>query len=127
MNEIPLKKKILIVDDAPANISILVEVLKSDYKIAPALNGEKALKLAQAGNPPDLILLDIMMPGIDGYEVCRRLQADESTKGIPVIFLSGKDSEDERQQGIELGAVDYITKPIDPARVKVTVKKHLSA
>jgi putative two-component system response regulator len=81
--------------------------------------------LAHADNPPDLILLDIMIPGIDGYEVCRRLQADDSTKGIPVIFLSGKDSEDERQKGIELGAVDYITKSIDPSVVLEKVGEHL--
>lgn len=125
MNEVPLKKKILIVDDAPENISILVAILKSDYKVVPAINGEKALKLANADNPPDLILLDIMMPGMDGYQVCETLKADDTTKGIPVIFLSGKDSDDEMKKGIELGAVDYITKPIEPSIVLAKVEKHL--
>jgi cyclic di-GMP phosphodiesterase len=125
MSDLPEKRKILIVDDARENIAILIETLKSDYKVVPALDGEKALKMANAENPPDLILLDIMMPGIDGYEVCRRLQVDGSTKGIPVIFLSGKDSEDERQKGIEIGAVDYITKPIDPSVVIAKVSEHL--
>jgi putative two-component system response regulator len=125
MSDLSGKKKILIVDDARENIAILVETLKAEYKVVPALNGEKALKLASSENPPDLILLDIMMPGIDGHEVCRRLQADVSTKGIPVIFLSGKDSEDEKQKGIELGAVDYITKPIDPSVVTEKVKSHI--
>ena len=125
MSDLPVKKKILIVDDARENIAILVETLKSDYKVVPALDGEKALKLAQADNHPDLILLDIMMPGIDGYEVCKRLKEDEGTREIPVIFLSGKDSEDEQKKGLALGAIDYITKPIDPSVVQEKVKNHI--
>ena len=125
MNEVPLKKKILIVDDAPENISILVAILKSNYKVVPAINGEKALKLATADNPPDLILMDIMMPGMNGYQVCETLKADDTTKCIPVIFLSGKDSDTEMKKGIELGAVDYITKPIEPSIVMAKVGKHL--
>ncbi|CAN2042663.1 putative cyclic di-GMP phosphodiesterase VC_1348 [Candidatus Magnetomoraceae bacterium gMMP-15] len=119
------KQKILVVDDTPTNIDILIETLKSNYKIIAALNGEKALKLVNSKNPPDLILLDIMMPGIDGYEVCKRLKADENTKDIPVIFVTAMDEIQDEAKGLELGAVDYLTKPISPSIVKARVRNHL--
>ena len=107
--------KILIVDDGPENIDVLGEVLRPHYKHNVALNGEKALALAKADNPPDLILLDIMMAGMDGYEVCRRLKAEEKTNKIPVIFVTGMSDVDDETAGFEAGAVDYITKPISPS------------
>ena len=120
-----LKQKILVVDDTPENIDILVGVLKSEYKIFAARDGEKAIKFAQGNNPPDLILLDIMMPDIDGYEVCRRLKADEATKNIPIIFVTAMGDVEDETRGLELGAVDYIIKPISPPIVKARVNNHL--
>lgn len=125
MNSSLNKQKILVVDDTPENIDVLMGVLKSDYKMVAARDGEKALKLVQGGNPPDLILLDIMMPGMDGYEVCARLKADESTSKIPVIFVTAKGEVEDETKGLELGAVDYITKPISPPIVQARVKNHL--
>lgn len=117
-------QKILIVDDTPENIDVLNGVL-ADYKRSVATNGGKALQIARSANPPDLILLDIMMPEMDGYEVCRRLKADEKTKKIPVIFLTAMTEEESEKKGLELGAVDYITKPISPPIVQERVKTHL--
>lgn len=113
------------VDDVVENVDILMETLKYDYKMVAALNGEKAMKLVQSKNPPDLILLDVMMPGIDGYEVCRRLKSDETTKNIPIVFLTALDQEKDEAQGLELGAVDYITKPFNPDLVKTRVRNHM--
>ena len=117
------KKKILIVEDERLNIKILLETLKAEYKTLVAINGEEGL--GRALSKPDLILLDIMMPGIDGYEVCRRLKADEQTKDIPVIFITAMSDVGYEKKGLELGAVDYITKPISPPIVKARVKHHL--
>ena len=119
------KQQILVVDDTPENIDILMGVLREEYKMVPARNGEKALQLAKSDNPPDIILLDIMMPGIDGYEVCRKLKKDEKTKKIPVIFVTTKGEVEDETYGLELGAVDYITKPISPPIVKARVRNHL--
>lgn len=116
---------ILIVDDEPANISLLNEVLKSDYQIIVAKDGKKAIIAAQATRPPDLILLDIMMPELDGHEVLRRLKKNDSTKNIPVIFVTSKSKEEDETRGLEMGAVDYIPKPFNPAVVKARVKAHL--
>lgn len=117
---------VLVVDDIPNNIALLGALLKDDYRVKVANNGLRALSITRAADPPDLILLDIMMPGMDGYEVCRQLKADPSTKEIPVIFLTARtDLEDERK-GLELGAVDYITKPFSPAIVKIRVRIHLA-
>lgn len=116
---------ILVVDDTPDNLAVLSSLLKDDYRVKVASNGEKALKIAAGDNPPDLILLDIMMPGLDGYEVCRRLKADPRTHYIPVIFLTAKSEIDAEKMGLELGAVDYITKPISPPIVLARVKTHL--
>ncbi len=119
------QSKILIVDDTPENIDVLGEVLKPHYKRSVAMNGEKALRLAAAKEPPDLILLDIMMPDLDGYEVCRRLKADAATRDIPIIFVTAKSEVEDETQGFELGAVDYITKPISPPIVLARVKTQL--
>lgn len=118
------KQTILIVDDTSSNIDILRGVLSQDYKIKAVLSGEQAFKIIAKGHP-DLILLDIMMPGMDGYEVCRRLKSDMATKKIPVIFLTAKTEVEDETKGFELGAADYITKPISPPVVKARVKSHL--
>ncbi len=116
-------KRILLVDDTPENIDILGEVLKG-YKKSVALNGEKALKIVRL-KKPDLILLDIMMPEMDGFEVCRRLKSDPETADIPVIFITAKNSVEDETRGLELGAVDFIPKPISPPVVLARVKNQL--
>jgi len=116
---------VLVVDDAPENIDLLDGVLNQDYQVKVALNGKKALKVAGSENPPDIILLDIEMPGLDGYEVCRRLKANPQTQDIPIVFVTAKSDETDETKGLEIGAVDYITKPISPAIVKARVKNHL--
>jgi CheY-like chemotaxis protein len=126
MDDAQEKKKILIVDDTPANIQILVEVLKDEYTTIVAVNGEKALRLAAKDPAPDLILLDVMMPVMDGYEACAKLKADEKTRDIPVVFVTAKSEVEDELKGFELGAVDYITKPISPPLVKARVKTHLA-
>ena len=113
------------VDDTPDNLSLMSGLLKDEYNVRLANGGERALKIAQSDTPPDLILLDIMMPEMDGYEVCRRLKMDVKTRDIPVIFLTAKSEESDETKGLELGAVDYITKPISPPIVAARVKTHL--
>jgi len=120
------KKTILVVDDTPENIDVLFGVLSEDYKVKAAPNGAKALKIAQSEKPPDLILLDIMMPEMDGYEVCRLLKEDERTGDIPVIFVTAKTETEDENKGFEVGAVDYIIKPISPPIVRARVKTHLA-
>ena len=122
----PEKATILIVDDTPANLALLSEALKSDYRTRVAMNGEKALKIAFSASPPDLILLDIMMPGIDGYEVCRRLKADAATRNIPVIFVTAMIDAEDETKGLELGGVDYVSWPTSASIVKARVKAHLA-
>ncbi len=117
--------KLLIVDDEPLNLNVLVELFKAEFKLAVAKNGDQALQRVADTPAPDLILLDIMMPGMDGYEVCRRLKADEKTHDIPVIFVTAMGEVQDETRGLELGAVDYITKPISPPIVKARVKNHL--
>jgi CheY-like chemotaxis protein len=119
------QQKILVVDDEPINIDVLGGLLKQDYRLIVAKNGERALKAAQSGNP-DLILLDIMMPDMDGYEVCRRLKADKSTREIPVIFITAMNQAGDETLGFELGAADYITKPVSPPILKARVKTQLA-
>lgn len=119
------KQKVLIVDDERLNINVLSDLLKPDYKIMAAINGFQALKAARSENPPDLILLDVMMPDLDGYEVCRQLKADESTREIPIIFVTAMGQEADEKKGLELGAVDYITKPISPAIVEARVRTQI--
>ncbi len=118
------KHKILFVDDVPTNIKVLLEVLKNDYKIIFAQSGPEALDLARSSNP-DLILLDIMMPEMSGYEVCTQLKADKKTRDIPVIFATALDDEEDETKGFDLGAVDYITKPFSLPIVKARIKTHL--
>ena len=120
------KATILVVDDTPDNLTLMSNLLKNNYKVKIANRGEKALKIATSTSPPDLILLDIMMPGMDGYEVCQRLKHDPITMNIPVIFLTAKTDVDDERKGLELGAVDYITKPISPPIVLARVKNHLA-
>jgi len=120
------KQTVLVVDDTPENIDVLSGVLRDDYRVKAALNGERALKIANAESKPDIILLDIMMPEIDGYEVCRQLKANPATQKIPVIFITAKNQEADEQKGFEIGAVDYITKPISPPIVKARVSTQLA-
>jgi len=126
MNTTKNKSLVLIVDDIPENIDHLGSILSQDYKIKVAVNGEKALHIARAKNPPDIILLDIIMPGMDGYEVCRRLKADPKTRDIPIIFVTAKSDESDETKGLKLGAVDYITKPISPPIVLARINTHLT-
>src|SRR5499427_5992310 len=119
------KKVVLVVDDAPANIRVVNEILRSSYRVRVATSGAKALELANESPGPDLILLDVVMPGMDGYEVCGRLKANPATKDIPVIFLTGQTETEDETRGFEVGAVDYIHKPFSPAVVKARVHTHL--
>ncbi len=120
------KQTILIVDDISDNIDVLSSVLRSQYKVKAALNGERALKISTGDSQPDMILLDIMMPEMDGYEVCRRLKENPATAKIPVIFVTAKNQEADEKRGLGLGAVDYITKPISPPLVLARVHTHLA-
>jgi sigma-B regulation protein RsbU (phosphoserine phosphatase) len=118
--------RVLLVDDAKANLDILVEGLKSDHKLSLALNGEMALQIA-ARTPPDLVLLDIMMPGLDGYEVCRRLRQMPETAEVPIMFLSSLEEVQNKTRGFEAGANDYLTKPFEMLEVKARVRSLLKA
>lgn len=120
------KKTILVVDDTPDNLALMSGLLKNDYKVKVANSGEKALRIAGAEPQPDLILLDIMMPGMDGYEVCQILKGNPDTATIPIIFLTAKVEVEDEKKGLELGAVDYITKPVSPPIVLARVKNHLA-
>jgi serine phosphatase RsbU (regulator of sigma subunit) len=120
------KKVVLVVDDAPSNIRIVNEILHKTYTVKIATNGVKALELASTPPAPDLILLDVVMPGMDGYEVCVHLKSDLATKEIPVIFLTGQTEITEETRGFEAGAVDYIHKPFSPAVVAARVHTHLA-
>jgi len=120
------KATILVVDDAPDNLALLSNLLKNDYKVKIANSGERALQIAMSDTPPNLILLDIVMPGMDGYEVCQRLKRDPRTVNIPVIFVTARTEVADERKGLELGAIDYITKPISPPIVMVRVKNHLA-
>ena len=123
---LPLAQKtILIVDDTPINIGVISGALKDSFATKVATSGEKALAIASGKEKPDLILLDILMPEMDGYEVCRRLKADPDTRDIPVIFLTSQTEAEDETKGFEVGAVDYIHKPFSPAVVKARVRTHL--
>ncbi len=116
---------ILVVDDAPENIKVLSGILSDDYKVKVALSGEKALNIANGKDHPDLVLLDVMMPEMDGFEVCRRLKNNPVTKDIPVIFVTAKGEVVDEQTGFEVGCVDYITKPVSPPIVEARVKSQI--
>ena len=120
------KPMILVVDDAPDSLTLLNALLRDEYKVKVANSGERALAIANSESQPDLILLDIMMPEMDGYEVCERLKGDSHTRHIPVMFLTAKSEEADEQRGLDLGAVDYITKPIKGAIVKTRVRTQLA-
>ena len=124
-NDQPEKKVILTVDDTPDNIALVSGLLKELYHVRVATNGKDALHIAFSSDPPDLILLDIMMPGMDGYEVCRQLKSDSQTSEIPVIFLTTKSDVADEEKGFELGAVDYVTKPISPPLLLARIRTHL--
>jgi sigma-B regulation protein RsbU (phosphoserine phosphatase) len=119
------QKSILIVDDTPINIGVISGALKDTYKTKVATSGEKALAIANGSDKPDLILLDVMMPEMDGYEVCRRLKANPETRDIPVIFLTGQTGTEDETMGFEVGAVDYIHKPFSEPVVKARVRTHM--
>ncbi len=119
------KPVVLVVDDEETNIDILLGVLGDDYDVSVAMDGPSALESVNEGLP-DLILLDIMMPGMDGYEVCRKLKADQKTRDVPVIFVTAMTEVEDENMGFEVGAVDYITKPISPSIVLARVKTHLA-
>jgi len=120
------KATILVVDDDPGNLALMSNMLKDDYKVKVANGGEKALKIAASDSPPDLIMLDIVMPGMDGFEVCRQLKNNPETMDIPVIFLTARTEEEDENKGLELGAIDYISKPVRLPIVMARVKNHLA-
>src|SRR5271169_4723813 len=125
MAETAVQKMILIVDDTPINIGVISGALKDSFATNVATSGERALAIAGGKDKPDLILLDIMMPEMDGYEVCRRLKANTDTRDIPVIFLTSQTEAEDETKGFEVGAVDYIHKPFSAAVVKARVRTHL--
>ncbi len=120
------KPVVLVVDDTVANIRILDDLLRSDYTVRVATNGPTALRLAVTQPHPDIVLLDIMMPEMDGYEVCRRLKADERTRTIPVVFITAMGNEEHEARGLDLGAVDFIAKPFQPRLVRARVANHVA-
>lgn len=120
------RARILIVDDEPANIHLLAEILRDDYHVNIATSGATALKIVQEHDQPDLILLDVSMPEMDGYEVCRRLNQNESSRHIPVLFVTALQDEEFELKGLELGAMDYLTKPVRPAVVRQRVKNGIA-
>jgi len=120
------KKIILVVDDAADNIQLLSGLLKSDYKVKAATNGEKALTIANKSPQPNLVLLDVVMPGMDGYEVCMQLKQAEFTKHIPVIFVSGNVTDEDKSKGYGLGAVGFVGKPVDPDELIKLVQNALT-
>lgn len=117
---------ILVVDDTPDNLTFISGLLRDHYRVKVATSGEKAITIAQTVPHPDLILLDILMPGLDGYEVCQHLKADPKTKQIPIIFLTVKSDIEDERRGLEIGAADYITKPVSPPILMARVKTQLN-
>ncbi len=120
------RKTVLVIDDTPANLAVISGVLKDSYRTKVATSGERGLALAQGADKPDLILLDVMMPGLDGYEVCRQLKADPQTADIPIIFLTAKTEAEDEALGLRLGAVDFIRKPFSPPIITARVLTHLT-
>ncbi|MFN3076161.1 MAG: response regulator [Alphaproteobacteria bacterium] len=125
MTQAASRRTILAVDDTPENLDVVRAILVPDYAVKVATGGALALRIAET-QKPDLILLDIMMPEMDGFEVCRRLKSQESTRDIPVIFLTARDQVQEEAQGLSTGAVDYIAKPIKPPVLRARVHTHLA-
>ncbi len=116
-------KIVLIVDDVSANIDILKEMLCSEFKVKVAIKGEKALSIALREPQPDLILLDVVMPEMDGYEVCQRLKANQLTANIPVVFVTANDNEDVTKKGMALGAAGYLIKPVSVDKLNELIQK----
>lgn len=125
MEQLSQRQTVLVVDDSAFNIQIIADLLKDYCNVLKARNGTDALRMACSDPLPDLILLDIVMPNMDGYEVCRRIKATEETKDIPIIYLTGMNNEQDEEYGLNLGAIDYITKPFKPSILKARVKNHL--
>ena len=125
MTEAARQQTVLIVDDNANNLTVLTHVLRSDYRVRAASSGQRALDIANSADPPDIILLDIMMPQMDGYEVCSRLKRDDRTRRIPIIFVTALGEVEDESRGLDLGAVDYITKPISAPVVQARVRTHL--
>lgn len=125
MEPITQRQTVLVVDDTPENIMILTAILQRDYKVKAATNGTRALQIAESDSPPDIVLLDIMMPEMDGYEVCRQLKSRLKTRNIPVVFVTAMSEDEDETNGFALGAVDYITKPFSAPVVQARVKNHL--
>ena len=125
MSDSAILPTVLIVDDEPANISILAGALDDSYNVKVAANGNEALKVAHHGPPPELILLDALMPDMTGFEVCQRLREKETTAEVPVIFVTSLDDQINEEKGFQVGAVDYIYKPISVAIVRARVKVHV--
>jgi len=119
-----VKKTVLVVDDIASNIDILLDILDDDYDVSVAMDGESALEFI-AEEAPDIILLDIMMPGMSGYAVCEQLKANDQTKHIPVIFVTANSDAEDQSKGLALGAADYIFKPVDPTEVKNKLNTYL--
>lgn len=120
-----VKPSVLVVDDTPANLSLLSDLLKDDYQVKVATGGARALEIARSSAKPDLILLDVLMPGIDGYAVCRELKNDAHTSHIPIIFLTTRADPADEERGLQLGAADYIAKPISPPVVLARIRSQL--
>jgi len=120
------KRTVLVVDDTPENLSVMAGLLKADYTVKIAASGARALQIVSGDSPPDLILLDIMMPEMDGYEVLRRIHADPRLADIPVIFLTAMSGSEDEERGLREGAVDYITKPVSPPIVLARVRNHIA-
>jgi putative two-component system response regulator len=123
--QLSMKPTVLIVDDAPDNLMLMNELLQDRYEVKLANNGRNALRIAGQAAPPDLILLDVMMPELDGYSVCRQLKMNSATAEIPIIFLTAKNQSEDEQRGFQEGAVDYISKPINPVTLRSRVSTHL--
>ena len=119
------RSTILVVDDSPENLTVLSAVLRPDYRVRVATEGFKAISIVESDDPPDLILLDVMMPGMSGFEVCAKLKANPARKDVPVIFVTALGEVEDERHGLELGAIDYITKPISPSIVSARVRNHL--
>ena len=120
------RQTVLVVDDVPENIDLLGEILRDDYYVRVATGGEKALRMIYSDEPPDLVLLDIMMPGLSGLELCRRIKANPDRRKIPIIFVTAKSTPEDERVGLDTGAVDYITKPVSPPVVLARVRTHLA-
>ena len=125
LNAVKGRPKLLVVDDQPINIQVIHQIFSADCQVFMATSGAQALTICK-DNPPDLVLLDVVMPGMDGFEVCAKLQADETTKNIPVIFVTAHADASQETLGLATGAVDFISKPVNPAVVRARVKTHLT-